>query len=193
MPGPYFLETDRLGFRSWRADDLPLALALWGNPDVTRFIARSPLTAAEVEARLHAEIESERQHGIQYWPIFQRAAGVHVGCCGLRPHPSGERVLELGVHLRPSHRRQGLAEEATTAAIAHAFQALDALALFRSSSGERGLAATAPEARLPAGRRGLLSADRAHASLILAGRRRVVQYPPAGEITRRPFDLMEAS
>jgi RimJ/RimL family protein N-acetyltransferase len=130
MLGPYFLETDRLGFRSWRAEDLPLALALWGNPDVTRFIARSPLTAAEVDARLQAEIAGDRRHGIQYWPIFRRADGAHVGCCGLRPHPSGERVLELGVHLRPSHRRQGLAEEAATAAMAHAFQGLDALALF---------------------------------------------------------------
>ena len=129
-PGPYFLTTDRLGFRTWRAADLPLALALWGDPEVTRFIARAPLSAAEVETRLATEIASNRAHGIQYWPIFLRRQDAHVGCCGLRPHPPDERVLELGVHLRPPYRGQGLAEEASRAAIRHAFQELGARELF---------------------------------------------------------------
>jgi ribosomal-protein-alanine N-acetyltransferase len=34
----YFLKTSRLGFRQWSIADLPLAMALWGDPEVTRFI-----------------------------------------------------------------------------------------------------------------------------------------------------------
>jgi len=29
---PYFLRTERLGFRLWREEDLPLAIGLWGDP-----------------------------------------------------------------------------------------------------------------------------------------------------------------
>lgn len=32
----YFLRSERVGFRTWTAEDLPLALGLWGDPEVTR-------------------------------------------------------------------------------------------------------------------------------------------------------------
>ena len=32
---------------------------------------------------MQLEIETERTHGIQYWPIFLLITGEHVGCCGL--------------------------------------------------------------------------------------------------------------
>src|SRR5262249_30084596 len=40
----FFLTTERIGFRTWTAEDLPLALALWGDPQVTKPIdARTTL------------------------------------------------------------------------------------------------------------------------------------------------------
>jgi RimJ/RimL family protein N-acetyltransferase len=123
----YFLATARLGFRSWRADDLALAAGLWGDPDVTRWIG-GPLSPAAAAERLAAEIATEAAAGIQYWPIFQLEDAAHVGCCGLRPYR--ESIRELGVHIRPAFRRRGFALEATRAVIAHAFGALGADALF---------------------------------------------------------------
>ena len=125
----YFLRTDRLGFRRWTEDDLPLALGLWGDPEVTRLIdARERLSAGDVRALLQRQLELDREHGIQYWPIFLLETGEHAGCCGLRPHEPG--VPEIGVHLRSAFWGRGLAEEAARAVIRHAFGTLRAKALF---------------------------------------------------------------
>ncbi len=125
----HFLVTERLGFRRWREEDLEHALALWGDPEVTRFIG-GPASRAAAAARLAAEIATEAEVGFQYWPIFQRSDGAHVGCCGLRPHRPEQAVHELGVHIRPAFWRRGFALEAASAVIAHAFGPLGARALF---------------------------------------------------------------
>jgi [ribosomal protein S5]-alanine N-acetyltransferase len=124
----YFLTSARLGFRTWQPEDRELAIGLWGDPGVTRFVfAKSP-TAAEIEERLAREIAMQLEHGFQYWPIFLREDGAHVGCCGLRPYrPS---IPELGVHLRPEFWRRGLASEAARAVIEHAFTTIGATAIF---------------------------------------------------------------
>jgi RimJ/RimL family protein N-acetyltransferase len=124
----YFLTSERLGFRTWRPDDIELAVALWGDHQVTRFIATAPLSRASIEERLAREIASQAEHGVQYWPIFLRQGGDHVGCCGLRTYRSS--VLELGVHIRSDFWRRGLAREAAQAVIAYGFDRLGARALF---------------------------------------------------------------
>ena len=129
MVGHTLPASDRLAFRRWRADDLDLAAALWSDPEVTRFIGGAAPPDA-VAARLAAEIASEAEVGFQYWPIFQRSDGAHVGCCGLRPYRPAERIHELGVHILPAFWRRGLALEAARAVIAHAFGPLRARALF---------------------------------------------------------------
>lgn len=127
----YFLTSERIGFRHWREDDLDLALGLWGDPEVTRLVdARTPLQPGQVRARLADEIARRRRYGIQYWPIFLRANGEHLGCCGLREKYPAERVLEFGVHLRRAAWGKGLASEAGRAAIAWAFREGGAAQLF---------------------------------------------------------------
>jgi RimJ/RimL family protein N-acetyltransferase len=131
VSGRSFLETERLRFRLWREGNIDLAVTLWGDPDVTRFIdSRPQLSREAVEERLAREIESQRDHEIQYWPMFLRESGDLAGCCGLRPHDVAGRVYELGVHVRRAHWGKGLALEASRAVIAHAFQARGAVALF---------------------------------------------------------------
>jgi RimJ/RimL family protein N-acetyltransferase len=117
--------TSRLEFRRWRSDDLPLALALWGDLRVTALIG-GPFTHEQVVQRLDEEIASERAHGIQYWPLFE--SDRFVGCCGLRPRAPG--VHELGFHLLPAAWGRGLATEAALATIDHAFRVLGVGALF---------------------------------------------------------------
>ena len=126
MPPP---PTARVAFRTWTAEDLPLACELWGDPRVTALIG-GPFDDAAVRRRLHAEIETERRHGIQYWPIFNAASGAHLGCCGLRPRDLARGVLEIGFHLRPEASGRGLATEAARAVIDHALGTLRAAALF---------------------------------------------------------------
>jgi len=128
MPSEYFMTSARLGFRCWRTGDFPLAMALWGDPEVTRFIG-GPFTEQMVRARLEQEISQQQQHGLQYWPVFLLASAQHVGCVGLRPYRSNLRILELGFHLRRAFWNQGLATEAARACIAYAFRALGVEAL----------------------------------------------------------------
>jgi RimJ/RimL family protein N-acetyltransferase len=124
----YFLESARLGFRRWLPGDLPLALVLWGDREVTRYIAAGGFSAREIENRLALEIDYQRTHGIQYWPVFLLASGEHVGCCGLRPREPG--VPEFGVHIASRHWRRGYAFEAASRVIDYAFAVRKVSALF---------------------------------------------------------------
>jgi [ribosomal protein S5]-alanine N-acetyltransferase len=125
----YFLQSERLGFRSWSDADMDLAMALWGDPEVTRLIGGA-FSRAQVQERLSGEIATMQSHGIQYWPVFLLTTGEHVGCCGLRPYKSEEGICEIGVHLRKAFWGQGFAPEATRAVIEYAFNILGVKALF---------------------------------------------------------------
>jgi RimJ/RimL family protein N-acetyltransferase len=127
-----FLTTDRLTFRTWRTDDVDLAIALWCDDRVARFLHAGGDAPPEGYARerLLQEVANQAEHGFQYWPIFERAGGAHVGCCGLKPREPSQRVLELGFHLRPDFWGRGLAREASHAVIDLAFSRLGARALF---------------------------------------------------------------
>lgn len=125
----YFLKSRRLGFRCWTPEDLPLAIELWGDPEVTALIGGG-FTPEMVRLRLATEIEQMRKYEMQYWPLFLLAGDQHVGCAGLRPYRMEERVYELGIHLRRAFWRKGLAMEAGRAVIDYAFSTLRAEALF---------------------------------------------------------------
>src|SRR5579864_2272467 len=143
-PVEYFLRSERLGFRRWCEQDLSLAMGLWGDPEVMKFIdLRGQLSTDQVKEILYKQIANERELGIQYWPMFLLKGGEHVGCCGLRPYDPQRRIYELGVHIRPKWWRQGLAGEAATAVIDYGFEKLGAAALFAghnpNNSSSRGL------------------------------------------------------
>jgi RimJ/RimL family protein N-acetyltransferase len=123
------LETARLLFRPWSAADLELALGLWGDAEVTQLIG-GPFSREQVRERLEREGASLEGYGVQYWPIFLREGGEHVGCCGLRPYRMEQRVYEIGFHIGSAHWGHGYASEAARAVIAYAFATLGAAALF---------------------------------------------------------------
>jgi len=129
MGSEYFLASERLGFRAWREEDSPLAMELWTDAQVTELFG-GPYTSAVVWARLEREMATQREFGMQYWPIFLLADGRHVGVCGLRPWRVEEKILELGYHLRPEFWRRGLAVEAGRAAIEYGFGQLGAKGVF---------------------------------------------------------------
>src|ERR1700749_3292178 len=127
----YFMSTDRLRFRRWAEGDFGLALALWGDEEVTRLIdARGRLSAEQVRGRLDAEIANAQENGVQYWPIFLLAGDEHVGCAGLRPYDVPQRVYEIGFHIRSGYWGRGYAHEAARAVIGYGFDVLKAGSLF---------------------------------------------------------------
>jgi ribosomal-protein-alanine N-acetyltransferase len=128
-PAKYFLRTKRLGFRPWSVDDLGLAMALWGDEQVTKLIG-GPFSREQVQGRLSQEISNLRSHGVQYWPIFLLSNDEHLGCCGLRPYRLDQKIYEIGVHVRPVHWGHGYAQEATRAIMEYAFDRVGATGLF---------------------------------------------------------------
>ena len=101
MERAFFMRTERTVFSLWQAEDLPLAMQLWGDGQVTCWICASGVfTAEDVEARLRTEVSNGENYGLQYWPVFHRETGDFVGCCGLRPRAEDE--YEIGFHLRPA-------------------------------------------------------------------------------------------
>jgi RimJ/RimL family protein N-acetyltransferase len=126
--GPYFLRTERLGFRCWIPEDLPAACALWGDLEVTRYFG-GPFSNEEVVQKLQREISRMKGYRFQYGPIFLLSNDEHVGCCGLRPYRMHDQVHELGFHLRLKYWGRGLAVEAAQAVIALSFETIAAKSL----------------------------------------------------------------
>jgi RimJ/RimL family protein N-acetyltransferase len=127
----YFLKSERLGFRNWREEDLDIAAELWGDFEVTRlFDARGQWSRDQVQERLAKEINTLKQFGVQYWPIFLIETHAHIGCCGLRPYDTSQGIYEIGFHIRSSHWQRGYAREAAEAVINYAFNVLEVKGLF---------------------------------------------------------------
>jgi len=129
LPKEYFLRTSRLGFRNRSPDDLPLAVSLWGDPEVTR-LNGGPFSEDRIKARLDIEMANFAARQVQYWPMFLLADDGFAGCCGLRPYELENGIFELGYNLRPVYWRRGLAVEAARAIVALAFQQERVKALF---------------------------------------------------------------
>ena len=123
-----WLQTQRLAFRYWEPDSLPLATALWCDPEVMRHMA-GPYTPEQAKARLDLEISHQQSLGFQYWPIFLRETGEFAGCAGLKPFHGQTEVLEVGVHIAKTFWSGRFGEEAARAVIDHAFRRLGVVAL----------------------------------------------------------------
>jgi RimJ/RimL family protein N-acetyltransferase len=125
--------TGRLVARSWRIEDLPLAMELWGDPAVTALIdSRGKLTEVQVHEKLYAEIEAERSSGVQYWALFDHRNGDFIGCCGLRPwvYTPGAADFEVGFHLVKRCWGKGFGTEAAQGALEYAWEKLQLLKVY---------------------------------------------------------------
>ncbi|UNK20447.1 GNAT family N-acetyltransferase [Paenibacillus sp. N3/727] len=117
----YIFKTKRLRFSEWTAKDIDLALDLWGDTQVSRFIsADGQFSVQAIEERLFTELENNINFKVQYWPLFKIDSNELVGCCGLRPHMKEPNVYELGFHLKSEYWGEGYAFEAASAVLQYA-------------------------------------------------------------------------
>jgi RimJ/RimL family protein N-acetyltransferase len=120
----HFRTTERIAFRTWTSEDLALAIAIWGDSEVTRFVG-GPFSEEQVQEKLNRETENLVQYGVQYWPIFL-LNGEHAECAGLRPARNSHLAFEMGHYLLPRYWGQGLAVETGRCIVEHAFRTLGA-------------------------------------------------------------------
>jgi RimJ/RimL family protein N-acetyltransferase len=67
-----------------------------------------------------------REHGFGLWALELRSDGTFAGDAGLTLQPvQGDSILEIGYHIHPALRAQGLASEAAAACLSWAFENTD--------------------------------------------------------------------
>jgi len=130
------VRTERLLLRRWEESDLPAFFDLYSHEDVARWLGRHPrralATPDEARERLrqwHA-LEQELDPPLGRWAIVPLSCSPQqrqpTGTIPLLPvtDPSGPTgQIEVGWHLHPRHRGQGLVTEAATAILAAAAKA----------------------------------------------------------------------
>lgn len=125
--GPCFniiptLETSRLRLRGHTYADLDHCVAMWAEPEVSRFIGGKPSTKQQTWTRLLAYVGHWAVMGFGYWAIEEKSSGVLVGEIGFadfKRDVSAEMQgkPELGFALRSAFHRKGYASEAVRAVL----------------------------------------------------------------------------
>src|SRR5436190_18060817 len=105
---PVVFETERLIARHWEPErDAEDALAIYGDPEVMRFLGRTPQVIAdldEMRARLEKLMEVYATHpGTGSWALEEKATGRVVGAVLVKLLPDGDgnptQDTEVGWHL----------------------------------------------------------------------------------------------
>ena len=117
------IETDRLTLSGHRVDAFSDCLALWTDPEVTRFIGGKPSTQEEVWARLLRYVGHWALLGFGYWVVAEKQTGRFLGEVGFANfrrviEPSLDDMPEIGWALAPHSHGKGYATEAVRAAVA---------------------------------------------------------------------------
>ena len=117
------LETSRLLIRPWRADEIDHMIQLRGNPRVmTHFTGTdSPQRVREFFPKI---LKIQTEYGYAFFPVFEKNSGNFCGFCGIQPVPFETRftpAIEIGWSFLPEFWGKGLATEAASAWLNHAF------------------------------------------------------------------------
>jgi RimJ/RimL family protein N-acetyltransferase len=120
------LETERMLLRRFTTADAALLAALYGDPQVMRFITLQPPSFAEVESEILPEYLREYRQladGLGSFAAIEKETGQMAGRFSLRPANSYGLTdgTELGYRLFPAFWGRGLASEGARALIYSAF------------------------------------------------------------------------
>jgi len=117
------IETARLRLRGHRYEDLAHCVAMWADPDVTKFIGGKPSTEQQTWARLLSYIGHWALMDFGYWVVEERDTGSFVGEIGFADFkrdidPAMKNSPEIGFALAPAHHGKGYATESVQAILA---------------------------------------------------------------------------
>lgn len=119
---PSAIDTERLTMRRPRLEDFEEALAMWADPQVTRYITGKPSTREEMWFRLLRNAGHWDLMGFGFWVVHEKSTGRFVGEVGLADfhrdiEPPLGNFKEAGWVLSPAAHGQGYATEAVHAAL----------------------------------------------------------------------------
>jgi ribosomal-protein-alanine N-acetyltransferase len=120
------VETERLVLREWRAADLDAYAAINADPEVRQFMhPPRPLTRAEAEAEIGAQLEQWERLGFGHQPVILKETGELIGRTGAKRHPDwplDPQNTEVGWLFGRSAWGRGYATEAATEAARHCLE-----------------------------------------------------------------------
>jgi RimJ/RimL family protein N-acetyltransferase len=117
------IETERLILRGHQLGDSSSSAAMWVEPDVTRYIGGTPLSAEDAWAKFLRYAGHWALMGFGYWALTEKSSGRFIGEVGFADFkreltPSLDGTPEIGWVLAPWSHGNGYATEAVRAAIA---------------------------------------------------------------------------
>jgi ribosomal-protein-alanine N-acetyltransferase len=125
------LATERIVLRPWTLAeaDVHSAFAIFGDPEVTRFLTRHEVDLDGQRRGLERLIAGSRSYGagLGWFALERRSDGGVIGCGLLKPLEDPEVIgaeIEVGYHLARAHWGQGYATEAARGLLRHGFETL---------------------------------------------------------------------
>ena len=130
------LLTERLELRAFESDDLEALHAVYGDPEVTRFIPAYP-TLEHTRGALEIHVREARAGNPAFWALIERESGRLIGDAGIGLIEGVGPEFELGYTLGPQWWGRGHATEAARAVLDYALGELalpEVLALVRPAN-----------------------------------------------------------
>ena len=128
------IETRRLRLRPMTLDDLPRLARMFADAEVMRYLPTGePRSVEETEVELNYMVDHWRQRGFGVWAVILKDTGEFAGYCGLQylhEEPGGVSAealeggtdVEVVAGLARPYWKQGIAPEATRAALRYGFE-----------------------------------------------------------------------
>jgi ribosomal-protein-alanine N-acetyltransferase len=116
------LETDRLRFATWTAEDWKAFQKIATDPLVVKYLGTGePWPDERVQEFVARQGENWEKYGFCLWKLLPKNSDALMGICGLQNLPDTPYV-EIGWWLAPAYWGQGLATEAARHALAYGFE-----------------------------------------------------------------------
>jgi len=113
------LLTERLELRAFEPEDLDALHAVYGDPEVTRFIPAYP-TPEHTRRALDIHVREARAGNPAFWALIERESGELIGDAGVGLIEGIGPEYELGYTLGPQWWGRGYATEAARAVLEYA-------------------------------------------------------------------------
>ena len=115
------VESERLIFRKFTLEDLPLLIEQRSDPDVSRFLGGTKLQNPEALAkRIRFYMSCYESHGFGMCAMLWRPTGEMIGSAGLQPL-DGTDEIEVGYSMIKEYWGKGIGTEAARAWLDHGF------------------------------------------------------------------------
>lgn len=120
MPTDVVLSTRRLDLAEWHLDDAAAGLAIFGSPEVSKWLSPAMEPVADESAMRDAiarwaEVDATDEPPVGHWTVRRRDDGLLIGSVTLRRMPPVREDLELAWQFAPEHWGHGYATEAAHA------------------------------------------------------------------------------